>query len=257
MDGGGRYLRFDDEFDVDATGGNLADSAWDTMAKNRIWGPEVGVRWYKQIGRFSLSSEGRFMAGVNNQSIHQYGEIASELTGTADNPGPLPTLLHATTFDHSAQLTEFSPLGEFRIEGHVQLTKLISFKAGWTGIIMGGMARASDMVLYNLNGDTGVPMGILTDNNKGVVFMQGVNIGRRVEPLARIAHRRRDLAAISPVVRPWSAGGGVRSTRLPSDAAKGFPPATRPAMPPPWRRFLHRLPRHERGFSRSARSGVR
>jgi len=72
---GARYLRFDDEFGVDATGGNLADSAWDTMAKNRLWGPEIGVRWLKQFGRVSLSSEGRFMAGINNQSIHQYGEM--------------------------------------------------------------------------------------------------------------------------------------------------------------------------------------
>ena len=262
---GARYLRFDDEFFVDATGGNLADSAWDTMAKNRIWGPEIGVRWLKQFGRVSLSSEGRFMAGVNNQSIQQYGEIASLLTGTSNNPSPLPTLLHATTFDHSAELTEFSPLGEFRIEGHVQLTKLISFKAGWTGIVMGGMARSADMVLYNMNGDTGVPLGIVTDNNRAVVFMQGINIGVESEPLARSIHRprggRRRIirlpAATSPVARSWFAGGGVRSTRLPSDAARGFPPATRPAMPPPWRRFLRRLPHHERGFSRSARSGVR
>ena len=175
---GARYVRFDDEFAVDATGGNLAESAWDTTARNRIYGPEVGVRYIKQWGRFSLSTEGRFMAGVNNQDIRQYGELASELTGTSDNSpantgvNGLPLLMHATAFASSEHLTEFTPLIEFRVEGHVQLTRLLSLKAGWTGIFMDGIARASDMVEYTVPS-----MGILPGNNNLPVFIQGVNVG--------------------------------------------------------------------------------
>jgi hypothetical protein len=174
---GGRYIRFDDDFDVQGLGGNLAQSVWDTTARNRIYGPEVGVRWQKEFGRFGISSEGRFMAGVDSQNIRQNGEIASELFGTADNPSPLPTLLHATTFASAAELTTFCPVIEFRAEAHVQLTRLIQFKAGWTGIVMDGIARGADMVNYELNGITGQFMGINTGANSQPVFIQGLNVG--------------------------------------------------------------------------------
>ena len=170
---GRRPLRaFYDEFNAVGLGGNLGQSAWDTMARNRIWGPEVGVRWSKEFGRFGISSEGRFMAGVNNQAIRQYGELASDLSGSGPNANGEPYLMHATTFGSSAHLTEFTPLVEFRVEAHVQLTRLISAKAGWTGIYMDNIARASDMVFYQVPN-----MGILTDTNKQPVFMQGFNIG--------------------------------------------------------------------------------
>ena len=80
---GGRYVRFYDVFDALGLGGILGQSAWDTSARNQIVGPEVGVRWSQEFGRFGLSSEGRFMTGVNDQDIRQNGELASELFGTA------------------------------------------------------------------------------------------------------------------------------------------------------------------------------
>ena len=80
--------------------------------------------------------------------------------------------MHATTFATSVHLTEFTPLVEFRAEAHVQMTRLISLKAGWTGMFMDNVARASDMVLYEVPA-----LGILTNNNKQPVFMQGFNIG--------------------------------------------------------------------------------
>ena len=169
---GGRYVSFYDVFEAEGLGGILGQSAWDTSARNQIVGPEVGVRWSREFGRFGISSEGRFMAGVNNQDIRQNGEVASELFGTKENADGSPYLMHATTFASSAHLTEFTPLVEFRAEGHVQLTRLLSLKAGWTGIFMDNIARASDMVLYQ------VPtMGILSGNNKQPVFMQGFNLG--------------------------------------------------------------------------------
>ena len=112
------------------------------------------------------------MAGVNDQAIRQNGELASLLFGTGTNPSGEPYLMHATTFASSVHLTEFTPLVEFRAEAHVQLTKLISVKAGWTGIFMDNIARASDMVLYQVPA-----MGILPGNNKQPVFMEGFNVG--------------------------------------------------------------------------------
>ena len=68
------------------------------------------------------------MAGINSQDIRQYGAMITSVV--PDN-----------AFASSDHQTTFTPLGEFRIEGHVQLTRLISMKVGWTGIVMGGIAR--------------------------------------------------------------------------------------------------------------------
>jgi hypothetical protein len=80
--------------------------------------------------------------------------------------------MKATTWDQSAHETEFSPLLEFRVEGHVQLTRLISFKAGWTGMFLDNIGRACDMIDYTMPS-----LGILPGNNKQIVFIQGINIG--------------------------------------------------------------------------------
>ena len=65
---GGRYFEMKDQFWVDARGGNLTDSYWDTHTHNEIGGPEIGARWYQPIGRFGFSAEGRFTAGLNSQA---------------------------------------------------------------------------------------------------------------------------------------------------------------------------------------------
>ena len=44
---GGRYLELKDQFWVDARGGNLTDSYWNTTSHNEIAGPEIGVRYYQ------------------------------------------------------------------------------------------------------------------------------------------------------------------------------------------------------------------
>ena len=41
---GGRYFELKDQFWVDARGGNLTDSYWNTTSHNEIGGPEIGVR---------------------------------------------------------------------------------------------------------------------------------------------------------------------------------------------------------------------
>jgi len=174
---GGRYVRFDDDFGVLGTGGVLAQSAWDTSARNQIAGPEIGVRWYREFGRLTLSTEGRFMAGVNSQDIRQFGAIASNLnvpiTLSYYTPStPYYSAPLRNSFASSDHKTEFTPLVEFRAEGHVQITRLISMKVGWTGVFMDGIARGADMVNYDLP-----TTSIKTSANRQPVFMQGVNVG--------------------------------------------------------------------------------
>jgi hypothetical protein len=176
---GGRYLELKDQFWVDARGGNLTDSYWNTTSHNEIGGPEIGVRWFQPCGRFGFSVENRFTAGVNGQAVSQNGVIGSGLVagqntsiaqgGTAN----LPTLLGATSFNHSTHWVEFSPIVELRVEAHMQLTNIIAVKAGYTGMFINNVVRAADMVDYT------VPTMGITRNLQGnlqQVYAQGLTL---------------------------------------------------------------------------------
>jgi hypothetical protein len=57
------------------------------------------------------------------------------------------------------------------------LTKAITLRAGWTGIILGDIARGQSVVNYSMPG-----LGINPNNghNKQDVFVQGYNLGVEV-----------------------------------------------------------------------------
>jgi hypothetical protein len=198
---GARYMEFDDTFKVRANGNRadqtlwedndndgtweqtdftdfptqvLADSYWNTKAENNIIGPQVGVRWFRQHGRWRLSAEGRFFAGLNNQNITQTGLFGSELDpsqriqGRSENFAP-------SGYTNERYELEFSPGAEIRLDLHLQITRAISAKLGWTGFYLDGIARASSMVNYE------VPtMGINMANNRQNVFVQGLHVGVEV-----------------------------------------------------------------------------
>ena len=182
---GGRYLELKDQFWVDARGGNLTDSYWNTTSHNEIAGPEFGIRWYQPIGRFGISAEGRFTAGINSQSVNQDGILASGLTpgmnptiaaqqAAGDNPVfQYPTLMGATSFTHSTHWVEFSPIIELRVEAHLQLTNIIAVKAGYTGMFINNVVRAADMIDYTVPS-----LGITRDLNGNLqsVYAQDLNL---------------------------------------------------------------------------------
>jgi hypothetical protein len=178
---GARYVELDDQFLVSTTGGDIwaNGSTWDTYAKNKIAGPQLGVRWSKQIGMFSISSEGRAMAGINTETLTQNSLQAPLLSGPLPNPTSPPSAAAPaeainTGGNHTLSFTEFTPLVEFRVEGHYELTESIVLKAGWSAIWMNGIARASDCVDYTLP-----YMGITNgnDGNRQDVFVSGFNLG--------------------------------------------------------------------------------
>lgn len=176
--GGARYLEFNDTFGILAgpdAGKSmpsfLAGSQWESTAENHIVGPQVGVRWFKKQGRWMLSTEGRFMAGLNSQNIHQQTTI-----GPALNPGAgttfYPRVLGPSTATYSDYAREFSPTIELRLEGRYQVTRAISFHAGWTGIWMDGIARGSGTIDYAMP-----TMGIDMSRNRENVIMNGLTLG--------------------------------------------------------------------------------
>lgn len=187
--GGVRYINFKDRFRFQGWGGLFDDSVWDTTAINNLVGPQVAARWFKAYGRLQVGVETRFMAGFNFQAIRQYTRLAShapdyvgspiDVNGTLlNNVASLPAVgTVARTYTHGFDSTVFSPVGELRVNLGYNLTKAITLRAGWTGIIMGDIARGQSVVNYSMPG-----LGINPNNgsNKQDVFVQGYNLGVEV-----------------------------------------------------------------------------
>jgi hypothetical protein len=167
---GPRYTELNDTFLVNAAGGNLDATNWATDAQNHIIAGQLGARYFKKVGRWMLNTEGRFFAGLNYQNFHQFGVIGSNL----NPPGGLfsPLTLGPVAFSHVDYKREFAPGIELRLELRYQMTRSISFKAGWSGTWMDNIARASDLTDYTLP-----TFGIDPTNNRQSVFLNGAVIG--------------------------------------------------------------------------------
>lgn len=172
--GGVRYFRWDESFFVLGTGGVLDYSYWNTRSINNMVGGQIGLRYAHRRNRLMFTSEGRFAAMGNLQQNAQQGLIAGTTV-----PGAPPTLtglslnLMPTGWSTAVRKGEFSPLGELRFNLQYQIFNKASVNVGWTGLIVGGVARPSDMINYQLPN-----MGILVHgNNRQTVFMQGLTLG--------------------------------------------------------------------------------
>lgn len=174
---GARYLEFNELFDVDGIGGILDESIWYTNADNHIVGPQVGLRWFRRQNRWTWSVESRFFAGYNSQSINQSAILGTNLTPTAPPTPGTPVKLTSTVRSESEHnLDAWSPIGELRIDLDYQLTRAVTFRVGWSGIWLGGIARPSNMMDYALHSDGSI-MGILDENNRQDVFLNGLTVG--------------------------------------------------------------------------------
>jgi hypothetical protein len=137
-----------------------------------------------------FSTEGRFMAGLNCQNVHQQVSIGPNLqpggvegngisggngprTGSATGSGIYnPMAMAPASGAYDAYARVFTPLIELRVEGRYQITRSLSFHAGWTGFWMDNIARANALIDYSLPA-----MGINMADNKQNLFMNGLTIG--------------------------------------------------------------------------------
>ncbi|HVX61003.1 MAG TPA: BBP7 family outer membrane beta-barrel protein [Pirellulales bacterium] len=170
--------------------GVLSDTAFTQTGDNNLVGPQIGLRNLIGKGRFSLATEARFMASANFQNIRQNGWVASRANmgriiptfpliyqdnnvnyGTIVPQISTPNL-SPQGVNHTHHSTQFSPVGELRLNAQYQIYRSLSVSVGWTGLVMGGMARSTNMVNYALPN-----LGILNTGNRQVVFVNGVTFG--------------------------------------------------------------------------------
>lgn len=186
-----------------STDGLLSQTFFAQTAANYMVGPQIGIRWKKERGRLSMEVEGRFTAAANFQSLRQTGVVADQTDASSQvahythlqvlnnypqlaygpanggsSVGVLPPVQVDTPFLHSASVyhvshpVTFSPIGELRINARYQIFRNITATVGWTGLVLGGVARSPNVISYSLPN-----MGILNSGNRQAVLIQGINFG--------------------------------------------------------------------------------
>jgi hypothetical protein len=190
--GGVRYLNMTDQFDLigqESTDpaapqaiGNIFDVLTvNSLINNHIVGPQIGARWARTRGRWTVSAEGRFTAGVNFQQACVEGSYATNepndfrqnfATGVpAIVEASLPNL-KARWFDETEMDSEFAPMGELRFETQFLVTRYISLRMGYEGLVAGGTGRASRRIDWSLP-----TIGVLDGRKNEAFIVNGFNFG--------------------------------------------------------------------------------
>jgi hypothetical protein len=166
---GVRYLRFRDEFRVDAFGGVYGDSNWNTQIDNNIVGPQIKLKLEKQHSRLNLAATGRFTFGYNVSNWDQEVNMGQDLIPSSQNN---PFYADPTASSHYKRTDEFSPLVELRIDSSYQITSALAARLGFTSTYVNNIYRSANQVYYNLPN-----MGFRPDSDTQDIFLNGVNFG--------------------------------------------------------------------------------
>jgi hypothetical protein len=163
-----------------------APNFWDLGIDNNVVGPELGARWSLKRERWTVSTDFRALIGANFQTGRLAGALGQGYTTDTvrlDTGAILPNTHTQTgvlgsalfTFNSAANTVTFAPMGELRVDASYNVTRNVSLEVGYTGILLSGIGRASDRIIYSVPN-----MGILDGADKQHVYVNGVNFGFNV-----------------------------------------------------------------------------
>jgi hypothetical protein len=163
-------------------GSKLQDGGWETYTANNVVGPEFSMLLEANSGRWKFLSELKFTAGMNWQNMLYRGSnfpatlsadyfrtefvTAQVLTQSASATGqtetvqgaPLYIQVYGTGQQNATNAAEhqftFTPIGEWRFGTEFRVSQAILLRAGYTGMWLGQIARASSNTAYINTTDT-------------------------------------------------------------------------------------------------------
>ena len=159
-------------------GSPLQTGAWETDTYNNMVGPEFGMLYEVDRGRWTFSSELKFTAAFNWQNSLYRGanfpdsvgadylratfnpSVSNTATAGASNatdtiqlqPPPLFLQIYGVGQQNATNSAEhqftFSPIGEWRFGTKFRVSQAVVLHAGYTGMWLGSVARASSSTAY-------------------------------------------------------------------------------------------------------------
>jgi hypothetical protein len=198
---GVKYWDFDDRFglaagpadptvyeeggEVEAFGYSaLGAMAINARGTNRVFGPQVGMKFYRSNARWTFGAEGRLTAGINVQTARTEGYITAHRhftpIGMQDSSSLRDRPNNPVYFGHRQNKTYFSPIGELRLSADWQWTNSVSFFGAVDGMFAGNIARGVRVTDYVV-GSNGQIFGIRGNDRNTDVFVYGVEAGIKVK----------------------------------------------------------------------------
>jgi hypothetical protein len=164
---GVRFISVHDDYLLVGTGGSGSIQSFfiNNDVNNYIIGPQLGMRYFRQTGRWNVGSQLRGMIAANFQQIDLDGAVINRESARS-------ALFFSGQFNDSVSETQFSPVGELRFDVGYQVTDKIYLHGGYTATVVGGITRASERVEYVLPASN-----ILNDNKRETFFANGVDFG--------------------------------------------------------------------------------
>jgi hypothetical protein len=153
----------------------LQVGGWETNTYNNMVGPEFAILLESHTGRWTFSSELKFTAAMNWQNNLYRGSnfpdsigadylratfspaVTNVSNGTTNetvqlSPPPLFLQIYGVGQQNATNAAEhefvFSPIGEWRFGTQYRLSQSILLRAGYTGLWMAGISRASSSTAY-------------------------------------------------------------------------------------------------------------
>ncbi len=166
-----RFLRIDNSMSALGLGSILADSNWTSEVENKMFGPQVALRLGATKGRWSVRTQGRFMAALNVRDASLEGTMGSLLQPLRVNN---PLYFNPTSFAQYDSDIQFSPLGEIRLDAVFHVTKKFAVNVGYTGTYATNIGYGDNMVAYTLPSLT---LRQLADLDTQHFFSNGINFG--------------------------------------------------------------------------------
>jgi len=173
----------------------MQTATWETYTSNNLVGPEFSLLFESQQGRWLFSSELKFTAGLNWQNNLYRGAnfpntlgadylratFSPSTTYTAGAGGalvgpqtingpPLFLQIYGVGQNNATNAAEhrfvFSPIGEWRFGSQFRVSEAIRLHAGYTGMWMAGIARASTNTGYKTVNDKPTQYAEVADPTK-------------------------------------------------------------------------------------------
>lgn len=160
-------------------GSRLQDGNWETYTSNNIAGPEFSLHFESTKGRWTFLSDFKFTGGFNWQNmIYRGSNFPASLSadyfrstfttadvftaaGTAQTNvtgSPLYVQVFGLGQKNGTNIAEhqftFTPIGEWRLGTEFRVSQALLLRAGYTGMWMGQIARASSNTAYVTTTDT-------------------------------------------------------------------------------------------------------
>lgn len=148
---GVRYADFREWFSLSGSGSVVSPFDLQTVAKNQIIGPQLGLRLNTTAYKFILNIENRFVPGYNHQRTAQRGRIGPEnVSGQGFGAAGGPSGFVPATIMNTDNSDEFSVVYEIRADAVLPINRFTAFRMGYTGLLMSGISFASPKVHYEL-----------------------------------------------------------------------------------------------------------